>query len=84
MISGDLDPLEIRRAFMKIIDECGLDEDKWREYLNDRPRSQRSMSFSFDSDKVKDAFNVKLNFIVTRVELEVHEKFREEVESDMK
>ena len=83
MISGDIDPVEIKKAFMKIIEECGLDEDKWREHLNDRPQSERFMSFSFDSDEVKNAFNVKINFTVSRVELEVDEKFREEVESDM-
>jgi hypothetical protein len=73
---------EVKDNLGKMLEECGLDEHKWREYLNKLPMDQRSMSISFDVDGKKDAFVFKFNYIITTVELELDPEVRKDIEEN--
>jgi hypothetical protein len=52
-----------------LLEKFGTDTDKWREHLNNLPKDQREMTFTFDTDGVKNGFVLKLNYIYTAVEI---------------
>ena len=62
----------IKSFLAEMMEKHGLDADAWRQEINESPVDQRQMNFSFDTDQVKDGFKLKISFIVTRVEIEMH------------
>jgi len=81
-ISADVD--KAKELFGEMLEKYGVDEDKWREGLNELPKDQRQMVFTFDTGDIKDGFIAKFNFIFTAVELTIDEKTLKEIkEADM-
>ena len=77
------DEKHIKEAFGDMIEKFGLDEDKWREYMNSRPKEERSMEFVFDTDNVKRGVLIKFNYLVSAVDITItDQKLLEEIEKD--
>ena len=78
-ISADVD--KAKELFGEMLEKYGVDEDKWREGLNELPKDQRQMVFTFDTGDIKDGFIAKFNFVFTAVELTLKdEKILEAIE----
>ena len=70
----------VKKLFGEMIDECGTDEDKCREYLNRLPKSQRQMTFTFDTETVKNGFVFQFNYIVSAVKFDIHPDTQKEID----
>ena len=64
----------VKKFFLDMLEKNGVDEDKWREAMNARPKNEREMEFKFDTEIVKDGFVLKFNYLITSVEITVNDE----------
>jgi hypothetical protein len=58
--------------FLELLQNCGLDMDKWIEYIRVRtPSEEKLMTFTFDTDKMKKAVIIKMWFDVVKTEVDI-------------
>ena len=62
---------DVREVIGHLLEKNGIDEQKWKDDLNNKDKEIRTINLNFDTETTKDGFKLKVYYNVTKVKIDI-------------